>query len=82
MRHAQILRHALILVGFVAGLAALSPSPAGAVVCARGVYRAGCVGPGGSVAVRRGIYGPRRVVVRRGYYRPRTVVYRRGFRRW
>ena len=26
---------------------------AGAVVCARGVYRAGCVGPGGAAVVHR-----------------------------
>lgn len=29
------------------------PAPAAAVVCAKGVYRAGCVGPNGAVAVRR-----------------------------
>jgi hypothetical protein len=69
----------LILLGLTAGLLTLTPSPADAVVCARGVYRAGCVGPGGSVAVRRGVYGPRRVVARRGgYVGPRrTTVYRR-----
>jgi len=30
-----------------------SVEEAGAVVCARGVYRAGCAGPRGAVAVRR-----------------------------
>lgn len=29
------------------------PSTASAVVCAKGVYRAGCVGPNGAVATRR-----------------------------
>ncbi len=28
-------------------------SPAGAVVCARGVVRAGCAGPNGAVVVRK-----------------------------
>ena len=30
---------------------------ASAVVCARGVYRAGCVGPRGAVVAHRGVYG-------------------------
>jgi hypothetical protein len=33
--------------------ALLTVSDANAVVCARGVYRAGCAGPGGAVVVRR-----------------------------
>jgi hypothetical protein len=37
------------------------PTEASAVVCARGVVRAGCVGPAGAVAVRRPV--PRAVVV-------------------
>lgn len=43
---------------------------ANAVVCARGVYRAGCVGPRGAVVARRPVYAPYRrgVVVRRRYY--------------
>ncbi len=35
------------------GLLAWAPS-AGAVTCANGVYRAGCVGPNGAVGVRKG----------------------------
>ncbi|WP_424362558.1 hypothetical protein [Methylocystis parvus] len=31
----------------------IEPQEANAVVCARGVYRAGCVGPNGAVGVRR-----------------------------
>lgn len=31
------------------------PSTASAVVCAKGVYRAGCAGPNGAVVVRRGV---------------------------
>ncbi|PPD43058.1 MAG: hypothetical protein CTY15_11195 [Methylocystis sp.] len=33
------------------------PSEANAVVCARGVYRAGCAGPNGAVGVRRAPVG-------------------------
>jgi hypothetical protein len=39
---------------------------ASAYVCARGLYRAGCVGPRGGVVVRRPVYGG--VVVRRPIY--------------
>ncbi len=47
----------LMLIGlgaatFAATLALEAPE-ANAVVCARGVYRAGCVGPRGAVGVRR-----------------------------
>ncbi|MDR7039165.1 hypothetical protein J2X36_003938 [Methylobacterium sp. BE186] len=63
------------------GLLAMVPVDAGAVVCARGVVRAGCVGPNAAVGVRRGYHGARSTVVRRSYRGPRTVVYRRGYRR-
>lgn len=62
---------------FVTGLT-LPTTDANAVVCARGYYRAGCVGPHGAVGVRRGYYH-RGVVVHRGYYHRGVVV--RG-RRW
>ncbi len=62
---------------FVTGLT-LPTTDANAIVCARGVYRAGCVGPGGAVGVRRGFYRGG-VVVHRGYYHRGVVV--RG-RRW
>lgn len=69
----------LVSVGIFAGLMAYFPTEANAAVCARGVYRAGCVGPRGAVGVRRGVYGPRAVgVYRRGYYGPRAF----GGRRW
>jgi hypothetical protein len=57
-----------ILFGFLlaAGLSAVA-TDASAVICAKGVYRAGCVGPRGAVVRRRG------VVVRR----PAAVVHRR-----
>jgi hypothetical protein len=60
----------LLLLG---GFTALSTMEASAVVCARGVYRAGCVAAGGAavvrapVVVRRPVVAPRRgaVVIRR-----------------
>jgi len=64
----------------------IQPKEANAVVCARGVYRAGCAGPRGAVVVRRRpVYAPRvyapRVYAPRVYgprvYGPRYRVYRR-----
>jgi hypothetical protein len=53
---------------------ALSTMEAGAVVCARGVYRAGCVAAGGAAVVARPVVRPaaRAVVVA-----PRGVAVRR-----
>jgi hypothetical protein len=51
------MKYALMLVLAVAGLSVLgdfsAPLPAHAVACARGVYRAGCVGPEGAAVVHR-----------------------------
>jgi hypothetical protein len=64
----------LIFLLLAGGFVAISTIDAGAVVCARGVYRAGCVGPRGAVVarapVRRAVVvAPRRaVVVRRRVY--------------
>jgi hypothetical protein len=66
----------LIISLFLAGgFMALSTIEASAVVCARGVYRAGCVAavPRGAVVVRRPVVrpvvvAPRRAVVRRRVY--------------
>ena len=44
----------LLLGGFIA----LSTVDASAYVCARGVYRAGCVGPRGAVVVRHPYHVP------------------------
>ena len=44
---------ALLALGLLAG----SVAEANAVVCARGVYRAGCAGPHGAVATTRPAYG-------------------------
>jgi hypothetical protein len=63
------MKHLMISLLLAAGFIALSTMDASAVVCARGVYRAGCVGAGGAVVVRRGVVAPRRaVVVRRRVY--------------
>lgn len=54
---------ALILASGMVGLALMIiPVEANAVVCARGVVRAGCAGPNGAVVARRPV--PRAVVVR------------------
>jgi hypothetical protein len=61
----------LLLAG---GFIALSTVDVSAVVCARGLYRAGCVGPRGAAVVRRPLVRPvivaprRAVVVRRRVY--------------
>jgi hypothetical protein len=46
----------VLLLGLAALLLAATIPRADAVVCARGIYRAGCVGPRGGVAVRRPIH--------------------------
>ncbi|MFZ4701798.1 MAG: hypothetical protein ACOYMG_17260 [Candidatus Methylumidiphilus sp.] len=62
-------------------LALTAVTDAQAVVCARGVYRAGCAGPNGAVVARRPV-APRRAIV----VAPRRVVVapvrRGGYRRW
>jgi hypothetical protein len=47
---------ASVIAAFV-GTMVLTTTEAGAVVCARGVYRAGCTGPNGAV-VRRPVVPP------------------------
>jgi hypothetical protein len=68
------MKHLIIAVFLLGSFVALSATEASAVVCARGVYRAGCVGAGGAVAVARrpvaraAVVAPRRVAVRRRVY--------------
>jgi hypothetical protein len=66
------MKQAIIILGLVGGFIIVSTAEAGAVVCARGVYRAGCVGPRGAVGVRGS------TVIRHGTYgyRGGTVVHR------
>ena len=71
------LTYAMLALGLMAAL----PVEANAVVCARGVYRAGCVGPNGAVGVHRGYggygYHGGAAVVRPAYHYHRGVrVYR------
>jgi hypothetical protein len=70
------MKHVIISLFLVGSVVALSTMEAGAVVCARGVYRAGCVGAGGAVVVapaaRAAVVAPRAVVVA-----PRRVGVRR-----
>jgi hypothetical protein len=63
----------IISLSLAAGFMALSTMESSAVVCARGVYRAGCVAEGGAVAIgrplaRAAVIAPRRVGVRRRAY--------------
>jgi hypothetical protein len=53
---------ALAIVAFAVTLT-IETTDANAIVCARGVVRAGCVGAGGAVAVRRPVAACRYVIV-------------------
>ena len=61
MRKALLNLHsALIAIALAYAASSLVlPSTASAVVCAKGVYRAGCAGPNGAVVARRGPVAPR-----------------------
>ena len=62
------MKHAIVALLLVGGFIAASSMEASAYVCARGVYRAGCVGAGGgAVVVRRPVVGYPRVYHRRYY---------------
>jgi hypothetical protein len=65
------MKHLIISLSLLGGFVALSTMEANAVVCARGVYRAGCVAavPHAAVVVRRPVVvAPRGVVVHRRVY--------------
>jgi hypothetical protein len=78
------MRKLLIVGGVLAGSLSLLTTEASAVVCAKGVYRAGCVGPNGAVVGRRYYggaavrgyhrYGSTTIRHNSGPYRSRTVV--------
>jgi len=77
----RIMKRIIVMFSLIGGFILLNTLEASAVVCARGVYRAGCVAPRGAVGyrgaavVRRGAVGYRSAtVVRRG-----TVVRRRAY---
>jgi hypothetical protein len=64
------MKRIILTAALLGGFFALSASEAGAVVCARGVYRAGWAGPRGAVVTHRGYY-------RRPYHYHRgAVIYR------
>lgn len=63
----------LLLIG---GFVALTTAEANAVVCARGVYRAGCVAAGGAAVVVRPVVRP---VVHPVVVAPRVAVRRRVY---
>ena len=62
-------KFAFISIAMTAALLAGSLAPAQAVQCAKGVYRAGCVGPGGAV-----VAAPRGAVATTNQVRPGTRV--------
>jgi hypothetical protein len=69
------MKHLMIPVLLAGSFIALSTMEASAVVCARGVVRAGCVAAGGAAVVARpvvrpgaAVVAPRRAVVRRRVY--------------
>jgi hypothetical protein len=66
------MKHLIIPLLLIGGFVALTTTEANAVVCARGVYRAGCVSAGGAVVVARPVVRPvvvaPRVAVRRRVY--------------
>jgi hypothetical protein len=64
------MKHAILSLLLLGSVITLSTMEASAVVCAAGVYRAGCVA-GGAAVVRRPVVAPRRVIVA-----PRAVVVR------
>jgi hypothetical protein len=69
----KMMKHFIVPLLLVGGFVALSTMEANAVVCAAGVYRAGCVAarPVARVAVvapRAAVVAPRRVAVRRRVY--------------
>ena len=70
------MKHLIIPLLLAGSFIALSTMEASAVVCARGVVRAGCVAAGGGAAVVRApvvrpagaVVAPRRAAVRRRVY--------------
>jgi hypothetical protein len=71
LRDRKLSKTRVLLLGLTALALSATVPAANAVVCARGVYRAGCVGPNGGVVVRRP-YG--------GYYNAYRRPYVRGVR--
>ena len=66
------MKHLIIPLLLIGGFVALTTTEANAVVCARGVYRAGCVGAGGAAVVAR-------PVARAAVVAPQVTVRRRVY---
>ena len=74
------MKYFILAAALLGGFFAFTATQASAIVCARGVYRAGCAGPRGAVVGHRGYYGGayRGGVYRGGvYHRGGVRVYRR-----
>ena len=76
--HGRLIAVANFAVAFIIVLSGVTASHhANAVVCAKGVYRAGCVGPNGAAVVRRPpvapVYRGPAVTCARGVYRAGCV---------
>jgi hypothetical protein len=67
------MKHLIIPLLAIGSFVALTTTEASAVVCARGVYRAGCVGVGGAAVVARPVARGAVVVA------PRVAVRRRVY---
>ena len=71
------MKHLIIPLMLIGGFVALTTAEANAVVCARGVYRAGCVGAGGAAVVARPVVRPVvHPVARAAVVAPRVAVRR------
>src|SRR5260370_15938551 len=70
------MKHLIIPLLLIGGFVALTTAEANAVVCARGVYRAGCVSAGGAAVVARPVVRP---VARAAVVAPRGAVRRRVY---
>ena len=67
------MKHLILSLSLVVSFMGLSTIESSAIVCARGVYHAGCVATGGAMVVgrpiaRAAVIAPRRVAVRRRMY--------------
>jgi hypothetical protein len=69
------MKHLMISLLLAGSAIALSTMDASAVVCARGVYRAGCAGAGGAVVVAAPVVRPAVVVAPRRAVGVRRRVY-------
>jgi hypothetical protein len=67
------MKYLMISLLLAGSLIAVSTMNADAVVCARGVHRAGCVGAGGAMVVGRPVVRPLVVAPRRGVVVRRRV---------